>query len=89
MSIRIKADVCRGCGEKMTAIDDLSGSPPLPNDGDVAICLYCNHIHVFEGGKMRDATDAERDEIALDTGIINTMQFNRLYQKVFPKRRGT
>jgi len=73
----------------MTGLDTVNEPTPMPNDGDVAICLYCNHIHVFEGGQLRNATQQERDEVALDPDIMETLQFNRMYQKLFPKRRGT
>jgi hypothetical protein len=90
MTIRTKSTPCMGCGELMTAIDTLAdGTTPTPSDGDVAICLYCNHIHIFESGKMRDSTEKERDEMLLDSNMMETLQFGRMYQKMFPRVKDT
>jgi hypothetical protein len=76
---------CLNCGKTLTAIGlvDTNDTPP-PSDGDIAVCMYCSHIHVFDGGKLRSPTDAEIVEFAGDPDLLKVMKFNELYNAMFP-----
>ena len=85
MSVRVDQGLCFNCGKKLTAISVPEGDVPLPGDGDLAICLYCSHIHVFDDGKLRNPTDAEIIDIAGDPDMLKVMKFNQRYREMFPK----
>lgn len=91
MTIRVKGVPCANCGELMNAIGRVENDEtPPPNDGDFAVCLYCSHIHLFEKGKIRDSTPAERDEFASNPDVMEVLMFNRAFQTLFPeKAKGT
>ena len=83
MSVRVEPDVCLNCDRKLDAIDVVEGGTPQPSDGDLAVCMYCSHIHVFDGGKLRSPTDVEIVEMAADPDLLKVMKFNELYNAMF------
>jgi hypothetical protein len=78
-----QASVCLNCGKTLDAVGLVEGGTPPPSDGDLAVCMYCSHIHVFDGGKMRSPTDAEMVEFAADPDLLKVMKFNELYNAMF------
>jgi hypothetical protein len=83
--VRIQAEPCLNCGKTLSGAGIVEGKAPTPNDGDLAVCMYCSHIHVFDGGKMRHPTDAEMAEFAGDPDLLKVMKFNELYNEMYPK----
>jgi hypothetical protein len=84
--VRIQAEPCLNCGRPLSGIGVPKGGTPPPSDGDLAVCMYCSHIHVFDGGKMRNPTDAEMVEIAGDPDLLKVIKFNELYNAMFGGR---
>ena len=78
MSVRVEPNACLNCGKTLTAVSVVEGDVPPPSDGDLAVCLYCSHIHIFDGGKLRSPTDAEIVEIAGDPDLLKVMKLNQL-----------
>lgn len=89
MTLKLKPFKCINCGELMNAVDAVEEGVPAPTDGCIALCIHCNHIYVFQGGRLRNSTEAERDEAAGHPGIMEAIQFNRAYQKMFPRTKDT
>jgi hypothetical protein len=83
MSVRTKPNTCLNCGKELDAVSVPKGDVPTPSDGDLAICMYCSHIHVFDGGKMRNPTDDEMVDFAGDPDLLKVMKFNKLYNAMF------
>ena len=84
--VRTKRGVCLNCGKKLTAVGVVEGDTPPPSDGDLAVCIYCYHIHIFDGGKMRNPTVAEIGEFRDDPELLKVMKFNELYNAMFGGR---
>jgi hypothetical protein len=83
--VRIEPGACLNCGAKLSGAGIVGGDAPPPNDGDIAVCIYCSHIHVFDGGKMRNPTDAEIVDMAGDPELLKVIKLGRLYDEMFPK----
>ena len=83
--LRIQAEPCLNCGKTLSGIGVVEGGAPPPSDGDLAVCIYCSHIHVFDGGKLRSPTDAEIVDMAGDPDLLKVMKLNQLYNEMFPK----
>lgn len=81
--VRIQTEPCLNCGAKLSGAGIVEGEAPTPNDGDLAVCMYCSHIHVFDGGKMRNPTDDEIVDIAGDPEMLKVMKLNKLYNEMF------
>jgi hypothetical protein len=88
MTRRTELDECLNCDHKLTAVGvvETTDTPP-PKDGDLMVCLYCSHIHVFDSGKLRNPTDAEMVDFAGDPDLLKVMKFNELYNAMFGGRR--
>lgn len=87
MTVQTETGLCLNCGRKLDAVNIVeSPDTPPPSDGDLAVCLYCSHIHVFDGGKLRNPTGDEIVDFAGDPDLLKVMKFNELYNAMFPKR---
>jgi hypothetical protein len=52
-----------------------------PRDGDIAICVYCAHVMIYDNGKVRNPEGEEIEEIANDPtiskGVSLVVEYNR------------
>jgi hypothetical protein len=86
MSVRVPESKCINCGKKVDAADHTMLTPPLPpSDGDIMICLYCSHIHIYDGNKMREPTENEMVEIAGNSDMLDAVAFAGAFQILFGK----
>jgi DNA-directed RNA polymerase subunit RPC12/RpoP len=65
---------CLGCGAPNDAASDTIGGNK-PSEGDVAVCMYCGHISVFNADlTLRNPNDEEMLAIAGDQRILKIQQ---------------
>jgi hypothetical protein len=64
--------VCPFCGKQQDrafcAFPDQG--PPIPQDGDVALCFNCGELTVVSKGELRKPTDAEYERLATDESVV-------------------
>ena len=70
---RLPAAECVNCGKLVNAASLLDDADPThPNEGDLALCLYCGHLAAYTREfKLRELTTAELSEILADPELSN------------------
>jgi len=73
---------CVNCGKVVDAATGVNKDyERAPKDGDVAICIYCSHIMVYDNGKVRNPEGQEIIDIAADPDILRAInvigEYNR------------
>ena len=83
---RVAESKCTNCGKRMTAASTPDDRPTrAPSPGDVAVCLYCHHLMIYDADmSLRDPTSDELAEVAGDPEILEAMEFAAEYE--FRKR---
>ena len=73
---------CLGCGYGMDAATDVEGTSTPPSPGDVAICLNCGYIALYDDGmKLRDLTSDEMYEVAGDPMILAAQKVRAAFHR--------
>lgn len=72
---------CPKCGAKCDAHAPYPGDRGQPGDGDVSVCAQCAEVHVFEGGKLRELTPEERDDILGDETVQHAIAVSREWKR--------
>lgn len=84
MSKTVPEDYCPNCGHRLNRTSVPGPDDPVPQAGDVTVCLYCSHLMVFaEDMSLRAPNDAELIELAGRPDILRVMQFVREFQEKF------
>lgn len=78
----VPTHTCPNCGEQMDGAMDVTNSQSRPpEDGDIAICIYCSHIAIYENHQLRNPNDKEMEDIAGDIDVVHAInilgEFNR------------
>ena len=61
--IGFRAKPCPDCGKVLDGFTGMSETPrPLPNDGDITICVYCRRLLEFCSDGYRFAASSRLDE---------------------------
>lgn len=78
---------CLSCGEIMTAAT-AAGHKKIPKEGAIGICLYCNHIMIYDAQlKLRDLNDEEMIEIAGNPEILRIMRIKAKADEMWKKKK--
>lgn len=80
-SHRTKDCLCLSCGKALNSAITIDGeSAPIP--GDIAICLDCGHIMVFdENLAARELTDEEVIETAGSPDLILMQKLRKMFEE--------
>ena len=71
----MKCSDCLSCGKHLDACSGVETGGRTPSPGDITICLYCGHLMAFSDTLgLRDLTDAEIHDTALDPRVCAVMQ---------------
>ena len=71
---RTKENACLNCGHSITAGAPVERGDRPPVPGDIAICLYCAHVHIYADGlALREPNDDEMVEIAGDPDMVKAV----------------
>jgi hypothetical protein len=64
-------NVCPFCFYQATHVDLVAGETPIPQAGDVSMCIGCGELSIFiTGGGLRRPTAAEAAEHAVDAELV-------------------
>jgi hypothetical protein len=83
-STHTSLSICSSCGKSNDAVTHLDNKNLRPCEGDVSVCLSCNHVQIFKSDlTLRDPTSAEWDAMFKDLYFMRLIQFNarRLREK--------
>lgn len=74
--------ICINCRCDLSAHTNIIDREAMPTPGDVAVCLYCGHIMIWEEDmELREPTDEEAFSMAGDPDLVNAMRLVRYWEK--------
>ena len=74
-------DRCPYCNRKVNRASNATDNDIGPEVGDIAICLYCHNICVFdEGLKRRQATKEELAEVSKNPDLQSALRAARMVE---------
>ena len=72
---------CVNCGEEIDKAGSTAEANRAPQEGDVAVCLYCYHVMVYDiNQQLRNPTDEEIKELAGSPDLIHTMDVLSIFK---------
>jgi hypothetical protein len=78
----VREHTCLNCGAKQSGATGFNGpdDAPRPREGAISICLYCQHVAIFQSdGSLRHLTDDESEQVAGDADIQGLVGVLRVF----------
>ena len=66
-----RTDSCPNCGKTLNGHINIEDVNAQPKNGDVAICAYCEHILIVDGGGFHLPSAEEINELKKDEVMWN------------------